>query len=153
MGHEDIRHHTNMGWGIHSLPLFTPVYLQGLMEISTQKVVIDNADCLWFELYVHGSVKANPSTPLKPFLTLKLSQGTVHSWYINLIIILFQRTCNDLHLYASNFFFIAPARAGKWFIRMRKFWHKCYTASACLHCTVWWTRSQRRWRSHTGSTW
>lgn len=54
------------GWGgIHSLPLFTPVYLQGLMEMSTQKVVIDNADCLWFELYVNGSLKANPSTPIK----------------------------------------------------------------------------------------
>lgn len=61
-------------------PLFTPVYLQGLMEIPTQKAVTDNTDCLRFELYVHGSAKANPSTPLKPFLTLKLSQGTVHSW-------------------------------------------------------------------------
>lgn len=52
--------------------LLIPVYFQGLMVISTQKVVIRNADC--FEFYVNGPIKANPSTLLTGLLTLPLSQ-------------------------------------------------------------------------------
>lgn len=56
--------------------------------------------------------------------------------------ILFHRRGNDLYLYASNCFPVAPRRAEKLFTRMQKFWHRCYIASACLHCTVRWTHVQ-----------